>query len=77
MAAILALVFTVYKRLHREPASFIPPAPVSTPAMQTQSESLPAPAGIASGSVVADLIEEGKTLYNAARLDDALAKFLS
>ncbi|MBI2342010.1 MAG: tetratricopeptide repeat protein, partial [Deltaproteobacteria bacterium] len=77
VVAVLALVFTVYKRLHREPASFVPPAPVSTPAQQAQSESLPVPAGAVSSGSVADLIEEGKALYNAARLDDALAKFLS
>jgi tetratricopeptide (TPR) repeat protein len=70
--AILSLVFVVYKRVHKQPVSFAPAAPIATPAQEVSAVST----AVESGTV-ADLIEEGRTLYNAGKLDDALAKFLS
>ena len=70
--AILSLVFVVYKRVHKPPASFTPAVPIATPAQEVPAVNEAVPNG-----AVADLIEEGRTLYNAGKLDDALAKFLS
>lgn len=81
VVAVLALVFTVYKKFHRPAKTTFPPAVATQPVLPSQTAQ---PVPVNTGDVKSEdetpsdpVIEEGKKLFNAGKYDDALAKFLA
>jgi len=85
--AVLALIFTIYKKTHVKQTTYKPqPIAAIAPAGQVQpgvpqqgaadGQQLPLPGGPAENPAMKPALEEGQKLYDAGKYDDALAKFV-